>query len=243
MANNYNVNFSTNTGYPPSGQFQPIAAQPMPMPIAAQPQPGPNSGTWMIAPTVTPNCPPGLEYLASVDQLLVHQKVELLEVITGIETNNQYEIKNTLGQRVYFAAEDNDCCTLNCCGPSRPFDMKIFDVNQREVMRFDRPLACSSCCFPCCLQSLVVSAPVGNVIGPCCTFSCGGDVEFKILSLNGNQVGKISKQWSGLAKEMFTDADNFGISFPMDLDVCMKAVMLGACILIDMMFFETTDDN
>lgn len=50
--------------------------------------------------------------------------------------------------------------------------------------------------------------------------------------MNGDEVGKISKQWSGLAREMFTDADFFGISFPMDLDVRMKAVMLGACFLI-----------
>ena len=34
-----------------------------------------------------------------------------------------------------------------------------------------------------------------------------------------SQVGKISKQWSGLGKEVFTDADNFGINFPLDLDV------------------------
>ena len=54
----------------------------------------------------------------------------------------------------------------------------------------------------------------------------------QILALDGTQVGKISKQWSGLVKEAFTDADNYGISFPMDLDVRMKAVMLGACILI-----------
>ena len=26
------------------------------------------------------------------------------------------------------------------------------------------------------------------------------------------EVGKISKQWSGFAKELFTDADNFGVS-------------------------------
>lgn len=45
-------------------------------------------------------------------------------------------------------------------------------------------------------------------------------------------MGKISKQWSGLAREMFTDADFFGITFPMDLDVRMKAVMMGACFLI-----------
>ena len=34
----------------------------------------------------------------------------------------------------------------------------------------------------------------------------------QILSPDGTQpVGKITKQWSGLAKEYFTDADNFGI--------------------------------
>lgn len=49
-------------------------------------------------------------------------------------------------------------------------------------------------------------------------------------------VGKISKQWSGLVREAFTDADNFGIQFPLDLDVKMKAVMLGACFLIVSLF-------
>lgn len=45
-------------------------------------------------------------------------------------------------------------------------------------------------------------------------------------------VGRIGKHWTGLLKEFFTDVDNFGIQFPMDLDVKMKAVMLGACFLI-----------
>jgi hypothetical protein len=55
----------------------------------------------------------------------------------------------------------------------------------------------------------------------------------QILSKDGStEVGKISKKWSGLLREAFTDADNFGISFPMDLDVRMKAVMLGASFLI-----------
>ena len=34
---------------------------------------------WMAPPQAPPNCPPGLEYLALVDQLLVQQKTELLE--------------------------------------------------------------------------------------------------------------------------------------------------------------------
>lgn len=36
------------------------------------------TGAWMPAPHV-PNCPPGLEYLTQIDQIIVQQKVELLE--------------------------------------------------------------------------------------------------------------------------------------------------------------------
>lgn len=222
------------------------------------------------APETTPsiiNCPPGLEYLATVDQLLVQQKVELIEAITGFETNNKFNVKNTLGQKVYWAAENNDCCTRNCCGPLRRFRMQVFDAYQNEVMHLRRPAACDTCFFPCCLQSIEVSAPPGRYIGsveqkwslcypyfsikdvngdtvlriegPFCTYSvCGSDVEFKILTMDRVEIGKISKQWSGLARELFTDADFFGISFPIDLDVNIKAIMLGACFLIDAMFFE-----
>ena len=45
-------------------------------------------------------------------------------------------------------------------------------------------------------------------------------------------VGQITKQWSGLAKEIFTDSDNFGVTFPQDLDVRTKATTLGAAFLI-----------
>ncbi|XP_064552327.1 phospholipid scramblase 2 isoform X3 [Drosophila montana] len=218
-----------------------------------------------------PNCPRGLEYLTSIDQLLVKQKVELLEAFTGFETNNKFSIKNALGQKVYYAVEDTDCCTRNMCGPARPFDMKIFDNFQQEVIHLNRPLACSACCFPCCLQTMEVSAPPGNIIGtieqewsicspsfrilnhigdtvlriegPFCTFSLCGDVEFNVVSLTGEKVGKISKQWSGMAREIFTDADFFGITFPLDLDVRMKAVLLGATFLIDAMFFEKSGNR
>ena len=30
--------------------------------------------------------------------------------------------------------------------------------------------------------------------------------------MSGQEVGKISKQWSGFVREMFTQADNFGVS-------------------------------
>lgn len=45
-------------------------------------------------------------------------------------------------------------------------------------------------------------------------------------------VGRISKQWGGLLREALTDSDDFGLQFPMDLDIRMKAVLLGATFLI-----------
>ncbi|GCC42837.1 hypothetical protein chiPu_0026665, partial [Chiloscyllium punctatum] len=54
-----------------------------------------------------------------------------------------------------------------------------------------------------------------------------------VVSLDETSVvGRISKQWSGLIREYLTDTDNFGIQFPMDLDVKIKAVLLGACLLV-----------
>merc|ERR1740128_1117210 len=140
------------------------------------------------------------------------------------------------------------------CGPGRPFDMIITDNAEREVIHLIRPLRCNSCCFPCCLQSMEVQSPPGTcigwvnqswtmikpkfeicdgdgnvalvILGPWCTYSCAGDVEFKIMTSDETvEVGRISKQWSRLLKEAFTDSDNFGITFPMDLDVRAKATL------------------
>ncbi|XP_031201225.1 phospholipid scramblase 2 isoform X2 [Mastomys coucha] len=198
---------------------------------------------WMPAPPPLLNCPPGLEYLNQIDQILIHQQIELLEV------------------------EDTDCCTRNCCGASRPFTLRILDHLGREVMTLERPLKCSSCCFPCCLQEIEIQAPPGvpigyvtqtwhpclpkftlqndrkedvlKMVGPCVACTCCSDIDFQIKSLDEvSRIGKISKQWSGCMQETFTDSDNFGIQFPLDLDVKMKAVALGACFLIDYMFFE-----
>ncbi|XP_058407271.1 phospholipid scramblase 1-like [Diceros bicornis minor] len=236
-------------------------------------QPGRPAGIpWMPTPPPPSNCPPGLEYLSQIDQILIHQQIELLEVLTGFETNNKYEIKNSFGQRIYFAKEDTDCCTRYCCGASRPFNLKILDNIGQEVITMQRPLRCSSCCFPCCLQELEVHAPPGvpigyvtqiwhpclpkftvqnerredvlKIIGPCLVCSCCADIDFEVKSLDEqNVVGKITKQWGGFVREAYTDADNFGIQFPLDLDVKVKATMLGACFLIDFMFFETSGRN
>ncbi|XP_071165700.1 phospholipid scramblase 1-like isoform X3 [Mytilus edulis] len=261
----------------PKAEMAAGAVPPGPAPVVAQPGAGMQQinlqmmaaapTQWAAAGQAPPGCPKGLEYLASVDQLLVKQKVEAIEAITGFETNNKYEIVNSLGQRVYQAVEDTCCCTRNCCGSTRPFDIKIMDNRNTEVIHLSRGLRCSSCWCPCCLQRVTVEAPPGQVVGyvsqawslckprfkienaegetvlrikgPCCQWEMCGDIEFDVHTEDETTfVGRVTKQWTGLGKELFTDADNFGISFPVDLDIKMKAVMIGAVFLLDFMFYE-----
>ncbi|KAF0028043.1 hypothetical protein F2P81_019130 [Scophthalmus maximus] len=181
--------------------------------------------------------------------------------LVGFESNNKYEVRNAMGQNVFYAVEENDCLSRQCCGPMRSFTIHILDNFGQEVITITRPLKCTSCLFPCCLQELEVQSPPGNTVGyvvqqwhpfspkflvanehcepvlkihgPFCGWSCLPDVDFEILTMDEvSKIGKISKQWSGLLREAFTDTDNFGIKFPMDLDVRMKAVMIAACFLI-----------
>lgn len=235
----------------------------------------------MTAPGQIPGVPPGLEYLTQIDQLLVHQQVEIFEALSGWEMQNKYQVKNSLGQQVFFAAEESGCCMRMCCGPGRGFVMHITDNFGNEVIRAVRDFkCCAGCCWcaspdSCCSMDIRIEAPIGQtvgylkqdksgwkpkyiiqdgneqtvfiVVGPCCPcqgICCTADIEFPLLSLDGQtQVGVISKQWAGALRELFLDADHFSISFPMDLDVRMKATLLGALFLIDFMHFETQKNN
>ncbi|XP_038060920.1 phospholipid scramblase 1-like isoform X2 [Patiria miniata] len=242
---------------------------------------GPAGQQWMAMPQINvPGIPPGLEYLTQIDQLLMHQQIELFEALTNIECKNRYAIKNSLGQQVFFAFEESDFCHRICCGAQRGFLMHIVDNQSREVIRLERPFKCfAGCCWcadtECCSMEIQIQSPPGQVVGycrqigskwkpmyevldanksvvlkingPCCacqTICCTGDVDFKVCGTDGvTEVGKISKQWGGFFREIITQADNFSCSFPMDLDVRMKANMIGATFLIDYMFFEQKDNN
>jgi len=208
----------------------------------------------------------GLEYLAMVDQLIIKQNVELEVLLSqGLRPKTSIKVLNSQGQVVFTAVEDTGCFAMECCCCTRPFEMNILDNVGQEVLHLVRPLRCQHCCFPCCLQELEVHSPPGTIIGsveqqwsifypkfiikddrgnpvmkingPFCACECCSDLDFIVTSAtDGSEVGKISKQWSGLDKEIFTDADNFGINFPMDLDVKVKATLLGAAFLIDFIY-------
>ncbi|KAK1343670.1 hypothetical protein QTO34_014223 [Cnephaeus nilssonii] len=143
-----------------------------------------------------------------LDLIVVHQQVELLGMILGTETVNKYEIKNSLGQRIYFAVEESICFNRTFCSTLRSCTLRITDNSGREVITVNRPLRCDSCWCPCYLQELEIQAPPGTIVGyvaqkwdpflpkftiqnankedilkivgPCATCGCFGDVDFEV---------------------------------------------------------------
>lgn len=60
------------------------------------------------------------------------------------------------------------------------------------------------------------------------------EVDFPVYEYgrSADQIGIISKKWGGIVNEILTDADSFGVSFPLELDTKHKALFLAACFLI-----------
>jgi len=194
-----------------------------------------------------------MEKLQSLNALLVQQKKEWGEILTGFETKNKYAILDTSGRQIYWAAEESSFLSRWLLRTLRPFTIHILSSQGSPILKLTRP-------FRFFLHELNISDSRGRLLGMIKQkFSLlsrkfiikdftGREIykihgpllhpwTFRILK-NGQEVGKISKKWSGLGKELFTDADNFNIVFPPDIDVNQKSILLGALFLIDMLFFE-----
>ncbi|KAL9656663.1 hypothetical protein ABK040_002934 [Willaertia magna] len=191
--------------------------------------------------------------------LKVKQRIEPFEVLTGIETENKYDVKFDNGIEA-VAMEESDCMVRQFCGGSRPFKMHVvLKSNKQEIITLDRPfkfffhevnvidtttgkhlgkikLRCSICS-----REMDVFDENGNkifdIISPFC--SCWTFY----IEKNGERVGSIQKKFSGIVKELFTDADNFGVEFPVNATPMEKAILFGATFLIDFLYFEDNGNN
>jgi len=210
---------------------------------------------------LNPSAALGLEHLSCLSRIYVKQQMHIMDELSGYEShNNIYDIRADSGHVIFRALEDCNECSKLCCGSGRTFNLDIYDPHGRQIMHMIRPMSC------CILGALTVNSPPGEMIGKvqkrCCSSSftvknqkgervmqikgplcsqpcCRGDIVYHIFDKNGkNQIGKISKEWAGEVQESYTFADNYEVSFPVDLDVNLKAVLLGATLLIDFLYYE-----
>ena len=197
-----------------------------------------------------------MERLSSVEGLVISQKKEWGEIISGFETKNKYVVLDSMGNELYRAAEEKGSLLARWFLKAlRPFEICVRTYEDQLVLRVVRP-------FRFFFYRLDVFDAQGGLLG---TIERRFSLLRRIYSVldssrqeayqlfgpilhpwtfeirEGDMVhGKITKKWSGLLKEGFTDADNFGITFPPGWDIKLKALFLGAVFLIDFAHFENT---
>ncbi len=195
-----------------------------------------------------------MERLSSISSLMVSQQKEWGEILTGFETKNRYAISDVSGRRLYLAAEKAGSTLLRWFLKAlRPFTITVLKEDGQVVLRVMRP-------FRFYFHRAEVVDSQGQLIGVIerrfsilrriySVFNSSGEEVYQLfgpilhpwtfqIRNDRGEYGKITKKWSGLLKEGFTDADNFGVMFPAEWDVKLKALFLGAVFLIDFVHFE-----
>ncbi len=198
-----------------------------------------------------------MDMLANIDTLFVRQKKEWGEILTGFETKNKYEITDMSGNALLYAAEVGTSFLARMFLKAlRPFEIQIVTPDGETVLRVQRP-------FRFYFHQISVLNGAGQLLGTVqrrfsllrrlYTVTDGsGSTSVELfgpllhpwtfqIRKDGVTGGKITKKWSGLGKEVFTDADNFGVEFPARAPSGLRAVLLGAVFLIDFVHFE--DNN
>ena len=203
------------------------------------------------------------ETLSASKKLHVQQVLEGFEILLGYETRNKYRILDENMNPVAYAAEASKglaaALMRGLFKHWRSFEIEIFDQNRQIMYRaifpfrwFFKALYLENDSgklmghlqqrfsilykkFDVCDANGMIIAEVNSPIFKLWTF------EFR---KNNRKIGTIQKQWSGALNEIFTDKDNFIVSFAQpDLELETKTLMMAACLMVDIVYFENNQGS
>ncbi|XP_075062238.1 phospholipid scramblase 2-like isoform X2 [Mixophyes fleayi] len=177
--------------------------------------------------------PPGLQHLLQISQFSVMEK---FTVAQGL--NRNFEVLDQMGQRIYQAEQ-----LIQCCGPL--YNLKIRDNSGQDVMEATESFGCrchremevfnASAEFLGCanvhINLMVTQLSIINssreeilmILGPAFQTSIFGNITFEVKSRDGECVVGIIK----------CENNQMMASFPMDLEVTVKATILATCFFLD----------
>jgi uncharacterized protein YxjI len=203
-----------------------------------------------------------LPVVATTDSLVIRQQKEMLEIVTDFETKNRYEIDLPDGRTIMHAMELGqggwEWLRRNFLNTKRPFHIELSDERGQDVMHLHRPwrwlfsrvevldgnrapIGAIQQRFSILSRRFSVLDPSGTEIailhGPLLR-----PWTFRVM-VRGQEVGKITKEWSGLLREAFTDADTFGVQFGPGMDPRLRSLALAATFLIDFLYFERKNNQ
>ncbi|XP_076151876.1 phospholipid scramblase 1-like [Alosa pseudoharengus] len=219
-----------------------------------------NEGTVLDASKRASHCPPGLLSLNQIPYLVVQKESKdngFTECFGGAIIYT-YVVKDRTGQKMFRVTEDEDCCLQYYCTSGRSFTLHVTDITGREVITFIKPNVCNCGTVEVEIQC-APGIPIGYIIStsasrPKLTIQnerrepllmmaiesclpircCGGRFHLKITSLDGTIIGTIS---------LVEDKTKYELQFPQDMDAKLKAIILGACVFIDIVFLGETESG
>ena len=199
-----------------------------------------------------------MKHISQAKNIHVQQVWEGLEMVFGFETRNKYQILDDELRPLAFAAEQSKgilgTILRQIVGHWRAFEIIIFDERREKVFKLDFP-------FRFFFKSLYVTDFTGNEIGHLKERFAFFRKKFDVYDSNNQLVarinssffklwtfeffdgqrslGKVQKKWSGILGEVFTDKDNFVVSYSdPNLPTEVRTLMLATCLMVDIVYFE-----
>ena len=195
---------------------------------------------------------------AGYKRLSVRQRKKWLEILLSFEFRNAYDVFDETQVAVLKVQETNSgfgaFLGRMFLGRMRPFSAGITDLTTgQSVLELRRPLRFV-------FHRLEVHAANGEKIGAIVRRWSWVQRVYSIQDAAGNElatilgpfwkpwtfeirqgdqvIGRVEKKWSGLGKELFSDADNFGVELAGIKDPVLKSLSFASIVLIDVIHFE-----
>jgi uncharacterized protein YxjI len=190
-------------------------------------------------------------------EVFITQKFEIMEMLS-VETRNRYRISDAAGRPIGYAAEEQTgilgFVLRQIFGHWRSFEVHFYNNARQEVLHAVHP-------FRFYFSRLDVYNSKQQLIGAIQKRFAFLSKKFAVedgrgvtvmevssplwklwtfpFTHKGKTVASISKKWSGLLSETFTDRDNFRVEFnSADLGNDARNVILAAAIYVDLTYFE-----
>lgn len=197
--------------------------------------------------------------LSEHQELVVSQKVESFEAFTGLETQNRYSVSTPDGVPLVYAYEKSSLLARMLIKKNRPLVIHAVDPDNKPVLTASRS-------FFFVLSHLHVQDGSGREIGSLRRqisirgrrFTIEDAAGTVLAEIHGpflrpntfmiykqdEEIGRITKQWSGIGREMFTDADTFRVEMETTkVDQDFALLMLASAFAMDLDFFENSGSN
>ncbi|XP_063305895.1 phospholipid scramblase 3-like [Pelobates fuscus] len=182
--------------------------------------------------------PLGLEYLSQINQLILRAKFSVSQ-----GSDRTFDVLDSVGQRLFQTKQTVPCCVIS-------YKAKITDNDNRDIMELNES-------YGCCTRLMTVCSLDGSIIGQIKFHSGSVVIHLSLLSPNnevillivgpgfetnvfGNSSFEVkSKDEQHIVGIIKSEAENrMMVSFPLDLEVTVKSLLLAASLYLDYVIYE-----